>query len=110
MLEQLHGDELAEAYGLLARHFAEADEPVKAARYLLAANGGPNGASWGHFRSEAYDRILNRIETSTEVGPATVISSVPSQLCTTRAASTSSLRSACAMRSSRSELLTPSSW
>ena len=36
------------------------------ARYLLSANGGPNGANWGHFKSEAYDRILNRIETSTE--------------------------------------------
>ena len=34
------------------------------ARYLLSANGGPNGANWGHFASEAYDRILNRIETS----------------------------------------------
>jgi ABC-type transport system substrate-binding protein/class 3 adenylate cyclase len=36
-LEELHGDELAEAYGLLARHFSEADEPEKAARYLLEA-------------------------------------------------------------------------
>jgi len=34
------------------------------ARYLLSANGGPNGANWGHYRSEAYDRILNRIEMS----------------------------------------------
>ena len=40
------------------------------ARYLLSANGGPNGANWGHFKSEAYDRILGRIETS----------SVPSEL------------------------------
>jgi ABC-type transport system substrate-binding protein/class 3 adenylate cyclase len=36
-LEELHGEELTEAYGLLARHFAEADEPEKAARYLLEA-------------------------------------------------------------------------
>ncbi len=36
-LEELHGAELSEAYGLLARHFAEADEPGKASRYLLAA-------------------------------------------------------------------------
>ncbi|MBV8032044.1 MAG: ABC transporter substrate-binding protein [Betaproteobacteria bacterium] len=36
------------------------------ARYLLSANGGPNGANWGHFKSEAYDRILNRIELTTE--------------------------------------------
>jgi class 3 adenylate cyclase len=36
-LEELHGDELSEAYGLLARHFAEADEPAKTAHYLLGA-------------------------------------------------------------------------
>lgn len=34
------------------------------ARYLLSANGGPNGANWGHFKSEAYDRILQRIESN----------------------------------------------
>ncbi|MBV9189614.1 MAG: ABC transporter substrate-binding protein [Betaproteobacteria bacterium] len=33
------------------------------ARYLLSGNGGPNGANWGHFKSEAYDRIIQRIET-----------------------------------------------
>ncbi len=32
------------------------------ARYLLSANGAPNGANWGHFRSEAYDRILASVE------------------------------------------------
>ena len=36
-LEELHADELSEAYGLLARHFTEADEPERAARYLLEA-------------------------------------------------------------------------
>jgi ABC-type transport system substrate-binding protein/class 3 adenylate cyclase len=36
-LEELHEDELSEAYGLLARHFAEGDEPERAARYLLEA-------------------------------------------------------------------------
>jgi ABC-type transport system substrate-binding protein/class 3 adenylate cyclase len=36
-LEELHEGELSEAYGLLARHFAEADEPEKAARYLIEA-------------------------------------------------------------------------
>jgi len=34
------------------------------ARYLLSGNGGPNGANWGHFKSEAYDRILQRIEAT----------------------------------------------
>ena len=32
------------------------------ARYLLSANGSPNGANWGHFRSEAYDRIIGAVE------------------------------------------------
>ena len=36
-LEELEHDELSEAYGLLARHFSEADEPLRAARYLLKA-------------------------------------------------------------------------
>jgi len=36
-LEELGRDELSEAYGLLAHHFAEADEPARAARYLLEA-------------------------------------------------------------------------
>src|SRR5258708_31020296 len=36
------------------------------ARYLLSANGGPNGANSGHFKTEAYDRILNPIENSTD--------------------------------------------
>jgi ABC-type transport system substrate-binding protein len=34
------------------------------ARYLLSANGSPNGANWGHFRSEAYDRIIDSVEKS----------------------------------------------
>jgi ABC-type transport system substrate-binding protein/class 3 adenylate cyclase len=36
-LEELDPNELSEAYGLLAHHFAEADEPKRAARYLLEA-------------------------------------------------------------------------
>ena len=36
------------------------------ARYLLSGNGSPNGANWGHFKSEAYDRILARIEGSSD--------------------------------------------
>ena len=38
------------------------------ARYLLSGNGGPNGANWGHFKSEAYDRILQRIEATGDAG------------------------------------------
>ncbi len=36
-LEELHADSLTEAYGLLAHHFARADEPRRAAEYLLRA-------------------------------------------------------------------------
>jgi ABC-type transport system substrate-binding protein len=36
-LEELSANELSEAFGLLAHHFAEADEPERAARYLLEA-------------------------------------------------------------------------
>jgi class 3 adenylate cyclase len=36
-LEELHRDSPAEVYGLLAWHFAEADEPARAAEYLLKA-------------------------------------------------------------------------
>jgi ABC-type transport system substrate-binding protein/class 3 adenylate cyclase len=36
-LEELASGELSEAFGLLAHHFAEADEPVKAAHYLVEA-------------------------------------------------------------------------
>ena len=36
-LEALYGESRDEVYGPLARHFAEADEPEEAARYLLAA-------------------------------------------------------------------------
>ena len=35
---------------------------------MLSGNSGPNGANWGHFKSEAYDRILNRIETNSDQG------------------------------------------
>ena len=36
-LEELHEESPAEAYGLLARHFSEADEPEQAIEYLLKA-------------------------------------------------------------------------
>jgi oligopeptide transport system substrate-binding protein len=36
-LEGLHGEELSEAYGQLARHFAEADDATRASDYLLKA-------------------------------------------------------------------------
>ncbi len=36
-LEELHKDSPEEVYGLLARHFTEADEPEKAVEYLLKA-------------------------------------------------------------------------
>jgi peptide/nickel transport system substrate-binding protein len=36
------------------------------ARYLLSANGSPNGSNWGHFKSEAYDQIIARVEKSSD--------------------------------------------
>jgi len=33
---------------------------------LLSANGSPNGANWGHFRSEAYDRIIGAVEKNAD--------------------------------------------
>jgi len=36
-LEELHADSLEEVYEQLARHFTEADEPMRAVEYLLAA-------------------------------------------------------------------------
>jgi ABC-type transport system substrate-binding protein/class 3 adenylate cyclase len=54
-LEDLQEEEQAEAYGLLARHFAEADEPERAAGYLLKAGDAARGIdseeeALGHYR------------------------------------------------------------
>jgi ABC-type transport system substrate-binding protein/class 3 adenylate cyclase len=54
-LEELDPNELSEAYGLLAHHFAEADEPERAARYLLDAGNAAravyaDGEAIAHYR------------------------------------------------------------
>jgi oligopeptide transport system substrate-binding protein len=54
-LEELSAGELSEAYGLLAHHFAEADEAERAARYLLEAGNAAKAVyadeeAIGHYR------------------------------------------------------------
>jgi ABC-type transport system substrate-binding protein len=69
-LEDLHGEELSEAYGLLARHFAEANEPEKAARYLLEAG---DAARMVYAEGEAiaqYRRALTFLDRLGDTGKA----------------------------------------
>ncbi len=67
-LEELGQDELSEAYGLLAHHFAEADEPERAARYLLDAG---NAARDVYADEEAianYRRALSFLDRLGDAG------------------------------------------
>ncbi|MFL6006988.1 MAG: ABC transporter substrate-binding protein [Gaiellaceae bacterium] len=57
-LEELSANELAEAYGLLAHHFAEADEPDRAARYLLEAGDAAKAVYADEEASGHYRRAL----------------------------------------------------
>jgi ABC-type transport system substrate-binding protein len=69
-LEELHGEELSEAFGLLGRHFAEADEPEKAARYLLEAG---DSAQTVYAEEEAiaqYRRALKFLDRLGDTGRA----------------------------------------
>lgn len=61
-LVELHRDSPAEVYGLLARHFAEADEPERAVEYLVKAG---DAARAAHAEDEAirlYRRVLRFME------------------------------------------------
>ena len=61
-LVELHRDSPAEVYGLLAHHFAEADEPERAVEYLLKAG---DAARAGYAEEEAiklYRRALGFME------------------------------------------------
>jgi ABC-type transport system substrate-binding protein/class 3 adenylate cyclase len=69
-LEELGRDELSEAFGLLAHHFAQADEPERAARYLLEAG---NAARSVYADEEAighYRRALAFLDRLGEAGTA----------------------------------------
>jgi ABC-type transport system substrate-binding protein/class 3 adenylate cyclase len=69
-LEELHGDELSEAYGLLARHFTEADEPEKAARYLLEAGDAARAVYADDEAIAQYRRALPFLERLGDTGRA----------------------------------------
>jgi ABC-type transport system substrate-binding protein/class 3 adenylate cyclase len=69
-LLELHRDSPAEVYGLLARHFAEADEPERAVEYLLKAG---DAARAIHAQDEALDlyrRALGFMERTGDVPSA----------------------------------------
>jgi ABC-type transport system substrate-binding protein/class 3 adenylate cyclase len=57
-LVELHRDSPAEVYGLLARHFAEADEPKRAVEYLLKAGDAARAAFAEDEAIELYRRVL----------------------------------------------------
>jgi ABC-type transport system substrate-binding protein/class 3 adenylate cyclase len=65
-LVELHRDSPGEVYGLLARHFAEADEPQRASEYLLKAG---DAARAGYAKQEAislYRRALVFLERTAD--------------------------------------------
>ena len=67
-LVELHRDSPAEVYGLLAHHFAEADEPERAVEYLLKAG---DTARAGYAEEEAielYRRALGFMERTGDQG------------------------------------------
>jgi ABC-type transport system substrate-binding protein len=67
-LEELGQDELSEAYGLLAHHFAEADEPERAARYLLEAGDAARAVYAEEEATANYRRALSFLERLGDAG------------------------------------------
>ena len=61
-LIDLHRDSPAEVHGLLARHFAEADEPQRAVEYLLKAGDGARELYASDDATELYRRALGFME------------------------------------------------
>jgi ABC-type transport system substrate-binding protein/class 3 adenylate cyclase len=61
-LEELHRNSPGEVYGLLARHFAEADEPERAVDYLLKAGDAARAVYAEDEAIELYRRALGFIE------------------------------------------------
>ncbi len=61
-LVELHGDSPEEVYGLLARHFAEADEPTRACEYLLKAGDAARAVYADEEAIEFYRRALSFME------------------------------------------------
>jgi len=69
-LEEVDRDELSEAYGLLAHHFAEADEPERAARYLLKAGDAARAVYADEEAITHYRRALSFLDRLGETGAA----------------------------------------
>ena len=67
-LEELGQDELSEAYGLLAHHFAEADEPERAARYLLEAGDAARAVYADEEATANYRRALSFLDRLGDAG------------------------------------------
>jgi ABC-type transport system substrate-binding protein/class 3 adenylate cyclase len=69
-LEEVDRDELSEAYGLLAHHFAAADEPERAARYLLKAGDAARAVYADEEAITHYRRALSFLDRLGETGAA----------------------------------------
>ncbi|HJQ50815.1 MAG TPA: ABC transporter substrate-binding protein [Gaiellaceae bacterium] len=61
-VEKLHGGSVEEVYGVLARHYSEADEPRRAAHYLLRAGDAARTLGAEQEALDLYDRALVFLE------------------------------------------------
>jgi ABC-type transport system substrate-binding protein/class 3 adenylate cyclase len=61
-IEELHRDSPEEVYGLLARHYTEADEPARAVEYLLKAGDAARALYADEEALEVYGRALGFME------------------------------------------------
>jgi ABC-type transport system substrate-binding protein/class 3 adenylate cyclase len=69
-LVELHRDSPAEVYGLLARHFAEADDPERAVEYLLKAGDAARAVYADDEAIELYRRALGFMDRTGDEGRA----------------------------------------
>jgi ABC-type transport system substrate-binding protein/class 3 adenylate cyclase len=69
-LLELHQDSPSEVYGLLARHFTEADDPQRAAEYLLKAGDAARAVYAEDEAIELYRQALGFMERTGEEGRA----------------------------------------
>jgi ABC-type transport system substrate-binding protein/class 3 adenylate cyclase len=69
-LETLHRDSPDEVAGLLAHHFAEADEPERAVRYLMKAGDAARASYAEQEAIELYRRALGFMERTQDAGQA----------------------------------------
>jgi class 3 adenylate cyclase/tetratricopeptide (TPR) repeat protein len=61
-LEEIYRDAPTEAYGLLAHHFAEADEPAKAVEYLVKAGDAARGLNANEEAARHYERAIDAVQ------------------------------------------------